>query len=64
MDMASSVDLFTIAALSTDNVSRVIPGFYNDAASTFLIFAGLGLTAPERLSLGHWSSKLLSDDVK
>lgn len=30
MDMASSVDIFTIAAWSTDNVSRVIPGFYHE----------------------------------
>ncbi|OAQ23284.1 hypothetical protein K457DRAFT_25185 [Linnemannia elongata AG-77] len=52
-DMGSSVDHFTIAPLSTDDVSRVIPGLYHDAAFTCLISAGLGLMAPERLSLGH-----------
>ncbi|KAK5809428.1 hypothetical protein F5H01DRAFT_369306 [Linnemannia elongata] len=41
------------APLSTDDVSCVIPGLYHDAAFTRLISAGLGLMAPESLSLGH-----------
>ena len=52
-ECVSDYALFALASI-TFFIFRVFVHFgLFSAASTCLIFAGLGLTAPERLSLGH-----------
>lgn len=53
-DCVTDSALFALASIKFF-VFRFFGFFFGlfSAASTFLIFAGLGLTSPERLSLGH-----------